>query len=64
MRKYGVSSSKLAHIIQAHPNNGFCGFWLAVCGREFHPTEISDNLPKGAKLCARCKVKMDKDPTP
>lgn len=38
--KYGISTQKLAHIIQDHPNNGFCGFWRAACGRDFPPVEI------------------------
>lgn len=57
--KYGISTQKLAHIIQDHPNNGFCGFWRAACGREFHPVGVSNKMPQGIKLCARCAAKID-----
>lgn len=59
--KYGISTSKLIHIIQDHPNNGLYGNWHTKCGGVICPLAVTDTIPQGAKLCARCKAGMDKE---
>lgn len=57
--QYGISSRGLAHVIKDHPNNGWCGFWLSVCGKEFHPIKVVDSVSDDAKLCSICKKHLE-----
>lgn len=54
---YGITEKKIIHVIKDDKNNGFCGFYATVCGKQIHPTSLFERVPEGSRMCRLCAKK-------
>lgn len=54
---YGVTDSKIVHVIGENARNGECGYWFTICGKWIRPKDVSDTKPGGCRMCKACAKK-------
>ena len=57
MKKYGMTKKKIIHLIAESDQNGINGYWYAACGKWIMPTEVTETVPDGGRMCLQCQKK-------
>lgn len=58
LKKYGMTKKKIVHLIAESDQNGINGYWYAACGKWIMPTEVTETVPDGGRICLQCQKKM------
>ena len=58
LKKYGMTKKKIIHLIAESDQNGINGYWYAACGKWIMPTEVTETVPDGGRICLQFQKKM------
>ena len=58
LKKYGMTKKKIVHLIAESDQNGINGYRYAACGKWIMPTEVTETVPDGGRMCLQCQKKM------
>lgn len=56
--KYAITKSKTVHIIQESGRNGWCGYWITMCGKWTCPVDVTDAPPEAVRMCKLCQKSL------